>query len=464
MTVGTSERDIDRFFAVCPELLCILGAGGAFIRWNAAWESTLGHGAEEMAEMNFFDLVHPDDVGVTKAQFERFGGDGAPASVPVRLRLETRCRTRSGLHVRLSWALLSVPAEGLVYGSARNIDKQRRVERALMQRIEAKMQVASVSSHFIDARPSDLERCFDEALAHLGRDLDVDRCCLLLFGEDGETLLDARSWTNVGVAAAPGELAASPGELGWLLAQLRSGQAVVASRLDDLPVEAADARRFYEGQGVRSLLRVPAVYLGRVVGALGLEAVRVPRAWREGARALLSSVGELLAMTLERKRAEESLQRVVEQQDALRQVIVQQDVAIQTLSTPIIQVWDGILALPIVGAIDSRRAAEIMEKLLLRIVETQSRYAILELTGVEDVDPATAHHLLKMLRSIELLGARGVLAGIRPSIAQSINELGIDVSSFSVQRDLQNALRWCIGETARAPGSRLPLQRRVAGA
>ncbi|MCC6552738.1 MAG: GAF domain-containing protein [Polyangiaceae bacterium] len=451
MSGATSEQDLDRFFAVSPELLCVFSEAGWFLRWNAAWESTLGHGAEEMARLRFLDLVHPDDVAGTRAQLDRLGAEATmPAGGgPLRLRLENRFRTRSGLHVRLAWSLLTVVGGGRIYGSARNVDKQRRVERALMQRIESKMQVASISSHFIDAQPEDLDRGIDEALARMGALLQADRCCLLLSPEDGSSRPSTRSWAAEGVPPEACEAGADEAPLSWLMGRLAAGEPVAVTQLSNLPAEGAEARALYERSGVQSILRVPAAYAGRMVGALGLDAVHGPRSFGEGARTLLSAVGETLAMTLERARAEESLRRVVEQQASMREVIEQQEVAIQTLSTPIMQVWDGVLALPIVGGIDARRAADIMEKLLGRIVDTQSRHAILELTGVEEVDAATAQHLFKMLRSIELLGAQGVIAGVRPGVAQALASLDGGLSPLVVQRDLQHALRYCMSRADR---------------
>jgi len=454
-----SQRDLDRFFAVSPELLCVFSTSGSFLRWNTAWESTLGHGAEEMSRLRFLDLVHPDDAGAARGMLERLGAAGAdPVGTPVRIRIENRFRTRSGLYVRLSWSLLSVTGEGLVYGSARNVDKQRRVERALMQRIESKMQVASISSHFIEAKPEELERGLHEALARMGTALEADRCALLVFAEQGALRCEARAWSVEGVPATPCEAAAGQEELSWLLQKLRAGEAVSVMHLANLPAEAAAMRALLERGGVKSILRVPAAYAGRLIGAVSLDVVRQPKSWGEAARTLLLAIGEMFAMTVERARAEDALRRVIEQQELMRATIEQQNVAIQTLSTPIIQVWDGVLALPLVGTIDGRRAADIMEKLLQRIVETQSRFAILELTGVEDVDTETAHHLLKMLRSIELLGAQGVVAGVRPGVAQTLSALEVGLSPRFIQHDLQHALRFCMGRPAATAGSTASLR------
>ena len=130
-------------------------------------------------------------------------------------------------------------------------------------------------------------------------------------------------------------------------------------------------------------------------------------------------------------------------------VIERQNQAIRDLSTPIIEVWDRILTLPIVGLVDSARTAEIMERLLTAVVHHRARYAILDLTGVEIVDTSTASHILALIRTIRLLGAEGLLTGIHPSIAQTIVNLGVDLSGLIVRSTLRDALQHCIQQMAK---------------
>jgi rsbT co-antagonist protein RsbR len=120
------------------------------------------------------------------------------------------------------------------------------------------------------------------------------------------------------------------------------------------------------------------------------------------------------------------------------------------LSTPIIEVWDGVAALPIVGLIDSVRTAEIMDNLLQTVTRTGARFAILDLTGVQVVDTSTASHLIGLIQAIRLLGAEGVLTGIPPSIAQTIVNIGVDLTRVRVFAKLRDALRHCIAQMTRA--------------
>ncbi len=162
-----------------------------------------------------------------------------------------------------------------------------------------------------------------------------------------------------------------------------------------------------------------------------------------------------LAAALERLRHE-----VVERQETERTLreklafIERQEQAIKALSAPIIQVWSGVLVLPIVGGLEGSRAADVMDRLLGEIVQTRSRYTILDLTGVEVVDTSTADHLIKIVRSVELLGARSVITGIRPAVAQTMVSLGMDLSKMITLGNLQEGLKACMRWMAEADGSR----------
>ncbi len=126
-------------------------------------------------------------------------------------------------------------------------------------------------------------------------------------------------------------------------------------------------------------------------------------------------------------------------------VIERQQQALREMSTPIIEVWDHVICLPLVGLVDSVRTAEIMENLLQSVSRTRARYAILDLTGVDVLDTATANHLLGLTQALRLLGAQGVLTGIHPHVAQTVVTLGVDLSRLVVRATLRDALKYVLG-------------------
>src|SRR5678809_271975 len=109
------------------------------------------------------------------------------------------------------------------------------------------------------------------------------------------------------------------------------------------------------------------------------------------------------------------------------------------LSTPVVQLYDAILAFPLLGTLDSARTQVVMENLLQRIVETGAEIAIIDITGVPTVDTLVAQHLLKAVSAARLMGADCIISGIRPQIAQTIVHLGVDLSEVPTKATLANA-------------------------
>ena len=122
------------------------------------------------------------------------------------------------------------------------------------------------------------------------------------------------------------------------------------------------------------------------------------------------------------------------------EVINRQQRELLELSTPVVKLWDGVLALPMIGTLDSSRAQIVMESLLTRIVETGAPIAIIDITGVPTVDTLVAQHLLKTVTAIRLMGADCIISGIRPQIAQTIVHLGVDLQGVVTRATLADAL------------------------
>jgi rsbT co-antagonist protein RsbR len=121
------------------------------------------------------------------------------------------------------------------------------------------------------------------------------------------------------------------------------------------------------------------------------------------------------------------------------QVILRQQQDMLELSTPVVKLWDGVLALPMIGTLDSARTQVVMETLLQRIVETGAEVAILDITGVPTVDTLTAQHLIKTVTAARLMGAECIISGIRPQIAQTIVHLGVDLGDVITKATLADA-------------------------
>jgi rsbT co-antagonist protein RsbR len=137
-----------------------------------------------------------------------------------------------------------------------------------------------------------------------------------------------------------------------------------------------------------------------------------------------------------------------ELEEQLRMIELQQ-AAMRELSTPIIEVWAGVLCLPVVGIVDSQRSAEMTESLLEMVVTKQASTAIVDITGIDVMDTKTADHFIKMAKAIRLLGAECIVTGINPGIAQTLIQIGVDLTQVRTMRNLREALQFHIRESAR---------------
>jgi rsbT co-antagonist protein RsbR len=137
-------------------------------------------------------------------------------------------------------------------------------------------------------------------------------------------------------------------------------------------------------------------------------------------------------------------------QKTRNEIITRQQQEMLELSTPVVTLWQGILALPLIGTLDSARTQVVMESLLQRIVETGSLIAILDITGVPTVDTLVAQHLLKTVAAARLMGADCIISGIRPQIAQTIVHLGVDLNSVTTKATLADAFAIALKRTGLA--------------
>jgi PAS domain S-box-containing protein len=146
----------------------------------------------------------------------------------------------------------------------------------------------------------------------------------------------------------------------------------------------------------------------------------------------LMGFGKLTRDLSERKRAEEQIKQQAQE-------------ILETATVPVVQVWEGVVLVPIIGTLNSERTQQLMEKLLHRVAETNSPVALLDITGVPTIDTQIAQHLIETISAVRLLGAEVVLTGVRPVIAQTLVHLGIDLSNVMTRSSLTAGLQVALG-------------------
>jgi len=168
--------------------------------------------------------------------------------------------------------------------------------------------------------------------------------------------------------------------------------------------------------------------------------------------ALNRGINEMVAALGQTQEQAESYQRELEEKIA---TIERQRLAIRELSTPIIEVWEGILCLPVVGVLDTSRSVEMTEALMRSILDNKARCVIIDITGIDIMDTRTADHFIRMAKALKHLGTYCVLTGIKPVIAQTIVDMGIDMSDVATRRNLRDALQEYVAHS-RQRARRLP--------
>jgi predicted ATPase/GAF domain-containing protein len=253
----------------------------------------------------------------------------------------------------------------------------------------------------------------------------------------------------------------------------RTGESVVTA-------DAASEDRFASDpyivkNGSKSILATPILRQGEIAGVIYLENDLVVGAFTPeqievlrilSAQAAISIENATLYARLEdkanertadlRKAHEQIMEMNIAQQARQEQemrektqLIRRQEDLIRALSSPIIQIWDDVLTIPVVGELDDVRSTEIMQSLLERISSTRSRYAIVDLTGVRDLDAATADRITRIVKAVKLLGAKAIITGIQPTVAQVMTSLEADLSDVATHRSLREGLRACMADRHR---------------
>lgn len=389
--MSTDSNAFHRFFMKCPEMLLLAGIDGAVRRTNEAMDRALGHRLAEGTRLA--ELVHPEDRGTFETAWARLPGRVEP------VRFEVRLRAAGGLYRPLSCNMAAESDQGEVYMGFQDTAGPPGWE----------VPVVTASSAAEDSYLAELADLADPVLALqlIADNLPITVWCC-----------DRKGVFRVHQGKAAELVGMKPGDLvGLNIFELYS------------PETVGPIKRAYAGETVH--------YVSFEYGHFW-ESWHLPALNKNGE--IIGIVGVGLDVS-ESKLKERELSAQLE-------LIQQQQQIIRELGTPIIQVWDDVLTVPMMGVVDSRRAADLMEDLLAEIARTRARFAILDLTGVEVLDSATASHILRMVASIQLLGAEGIITGIQPTVAQTIVTLGVDLSSIVTLATLRDGLKLCMRKLA----------------
>ncbi|WP_437759837.1 PAS domain-containing protein [Sorangium sp. So ce1389] len=380
--------DFERFFELSTDFLFVLDRDARLRRINSAFRDIIGDPEGEVEHRDFPELLHTDDRESARSELQRLLKAGGAA------RLEASLLDRSQRFRTVSFTLHASAGEASVYGAGRELtlgpgaDAAAWRSAALLQKIQS---TAKVGGWELDCRT--LELLWTE---------EVYRIHELPLGQKPslENAIEYYAPESVPLIRSAVEACMQRGEPYDLELQLITGK----------------GRR---------------VWVRAAGGAL----------WEQGKVARIYGCFQDI---------EEVKRRELDLAEKLA-IIEQQRTAIQSMSTPIIRVWDEVLALPVVGNLDSARAQDMTQHLLDEVARSNATHVILDLTGVETVDEATADHLVRIVRAIRLLGAKSIVTGIRPQVAQLFVTLGAGLAGTTTLSNLRDAIKVCMRASAQVP-------------
>ncbi|WP_437515781.1 PAS domain-containing protein [Sorangium sp. So ce1099] len=383
-SVGTA-LDFERFFELSSDLLFVLDSDARLRRINAAFRDIIGAAEGDIEHRDFADLLHTDDREPARSELQRLLKAGGTA------RLDASLRDRSQGLRTVSFTLHASAGEASVYGAGRELTLEPGADAAawrsaaLLQKIQS---TAKVGGWELDCRT--LEMLWTEEVYRIH-----------------ELPLGQKPSLQEGIQYYAPEC----------VPLIRSAVEACMQRGEPYDLEL----QIITGKGRR-------VWVRAAGGAL----------WEQGKVARIYGCFQDI---------EEVKRRELDLAEKLA-IIEQQRTAIQSMSTPIIRVWDEVLALPVVGNLDSARAQDMTQHLLDEVARSNATHVILDLTGVETVDEATADHLVRIVSAIRLLGAKSIVTGIRPQVAQLFVTLGAGLAGTTTLSNLRDAIKVCMRASA----------------
>lgn len=382
--------ELDRFFNLSLDMLCVAGTDGYFKRLNPTWSATLGFTEAELYAEPFLSLVHPDDQAMTIAATQQL------AAGHEVIAFENRYRCKDGSYKWIEWKSTAFPEQQLIYAVARDITERKRVEQEL-----------------------------GESERRLKQFLDGLPVGVFVVEPDGKPFyanLTARRLLGKGIVPT-----AAIDDLSEVYS------AFIAGTDQPYPVERMPLVRALQGE--RSTISDMEIHLpGQTIL---IEVAGMP---------ILDSNGTITyALTAftditQRKQAEDALRQSIAQEEVIRA----QAAALRELSTPLIPISEQVMVMPLIGTVDSHRTQQVMDTLLQGIAETQALVTIIDITGVPVVDSQVANALIQAARAVRLLGAQVILTGIRPEVAQTLVGLGVDLSGIITRGSLQSGITFAL--------------------
>ncbi|WP_437630496.1 PAS domain S-box protein [Sorangium sp. So ce854] len=386
----------EKLFQISAGLLATADARGHFRDLNPAWERTLGWSLDELRSKPFIELVHPDDREATLAETAALFEGRTVA------RFDNRCRCKDGSYRWLGWAAsvdtADAPEQRLIYATAIDVTSDR-------ERAEELARVTELATVY--------EKLFRVSVGLL-------------------VTLDANGYFR---HANP----AWQQTLGWSPEEMTARPFIEFVHPDDREATLAEATALFQG---RTTIRFDNRY-----------------ACKDGSYKWLAWTAHMDASEAPSRRlvygTAHDVTSYKEVLGELERTLARLRDSMQAMSTPLIPITDRIVVMPLIGQMDSERIAQVMSVALDGVQSTQVHTVILDVTGLKEIDTRVASALVDTARALQLLGARTILTGIRPAVAQTLVGLGLDLGGILTRSTLQSAIALAL-QGGQSPASLLP--------
>ncbi|MDQ1335264.1 MAG: hypothetical protein QG552_2214 [Thermodesulfobacteriota bacterium] len=291
------NEELDQFFNISLDLMCIANTDGYFLRLNPAWERIFGYSKEELMTRRFVDFVHPDDRDATLEAVS------ALASHRDIVHFENRYRCKDGTYRWLDWA--SAPAGEFIYSTARDVTDRKQAEESLKERLRFETLLTEISAEFINLQAEQIDRAIQDAQARICQSLDLERSTLWqACDSDPRTLVLTHIHQPAG-SKRPPEWMRGQEFFPWMTQKLLAGEVLAISKMSDLPPEADCDRESFHLYSGKSTLCVPlSVGEGPVFGVVAFDAMSKERTWPETAVMGFKLIAQVFASAIARKRAD----------------------------------------------------------------------------------------------------------------------------------------------------------------
>jgi PAS domain S-box-containing protein len=327
--LAESEAKYRQLVEGTDNLVAQVNTDGRITFVNSTSVKILGMTPEECVGRKWSELVIPEDRKKTMSAFREWVSSGVQNTT-----FESRVRDRKGKIFDMLWAIDCQRDErgqiSLFNCIARDITDRKRAEEAIHYRLELEGLVANLSTSFINLKAEEVDSGFDRALREIGEFMDVDRSYIFQFADDTKLMDNTHEWCQKGVIPQIHTLKKLPTmEFPWSITRLKRFEVVHVPRVSELPKEAAAEKSTFIEQDIKSLILVPMVYGGVLIGFVGLDSVRQQRSWDDDAIALLRIVGEMLVSALVRSRTETELRAAHDQLLADRKALEDKNIAMR---------------------------------------------------------------------------------------------------------------------------------------